>query len=207
MNPKIKAELEKIKSQWDALSQRDRIIVLCLLIIVPLALYAKLIALPLKENIDHLFKEKVQKEQELKRLQIAAIKIKKIREEYNKVKILSKEAEKLLPTKAEIASFLENIDRESEKFNVSVSEIKVLKEENKEIYKKIPLALKLEGNFNNIMLFIDSLRLKDKIITPTQIRLTKDKGYLRADCTLLTFRTLTEEEIKKLNQNKKKKRR
>ncbi|OAG27600.1 type IV pilus inner membrane component PilO [Thermodesulfatator autotrophicus] len=204
MSSRLKAEIEKVKSQWASLSERDKIIVFCLLIFVPLALYIKLVALPMKDNIERLSKDKIKKEQELQRLKIAARNIKKIREEYSKVENLSKEAEKLLPTKAEVASLLENIDKESKKFNVSVLEIKVLKEEAQDTYKKLPIAMKLEGNFNNIMLFIDSLRLKEKIITPTKINLVKGKGDVRADCTFLTFRTLTKEELKSIKNNKKK---
>ncbi|WP_022853010.1 type IV pilus inner membrane component PilO [Thermodesulfatator atlanticus] len=207
MKIKIQQEIEKIKNQWNGLSKRDKTIIKILAIVGPLLLYIKLIALPAKENIDKLIKEKQKIEQQINQAQIAEAQLRKIEKELKELKKISKEAEKILPSKMEIASLLQSISDESKRFNLSIIEFKTQQEQDTEnLYKKIPIILKAEGSFNNIMLFIDNIRSKEKILTPKKIILSKKDKTLLADCTLITYRTLTPEEIKEKKNPKNKKR-
>jgi Tfp pilus assembly protein PilO len=110
-----------------------------------------------------------------------------------------------LPQKKEISKLLNDISEEKKKFDIEVLSFNTQKENFKDFYAEIPLSFILKGNFNNIMLFLDNLRFKNRLLIPRKVHLLKQKDFkIKAECTIMTYRLLTEKEKNQKREKSKK---
>ena len=205
MKTKLNALQNKIKSQWERLTKKEKIILIILIILLPLILYTKLYFIPKRQKLKMLEQEKIKLKNKIAKLKKLKKKKKELEDKNRKIKETLKIAKKILPNKTEIADLLNKIAEEQKKFGVEISEFKAKKERTKEnFYAEIPLEIKLKGNYNNIMLFLDNIRKKERILNPYNIQIKREKEKLNASTEIMTYRILTEEERKKLKTKKKK---
>ncbi len=203
----LKTEIQKLKDNWDRLSQRDKIIVAILTIIIPCFLYYKFILTPKIHEINKLQKKEQQLSIKLNDLKLKKIQLAKLKKEEKKIQSILDQAQKILPERTEISELLNNIAKEGRKFNVTITKFQAKSEviaENK-IYTTIPIEIELEGDFHNIMLFIDNLRFQERILIPQKLIAKSEKGILKANCNINTYRLLTKEEIKQLKEKEEEK--
>jgi len=203
----IKNEISKLQSSWEKLSQRDKIIVAILILVVPCVLYYKFVYTPKVDELQKLEKKKEQLTQKLSSLKAKKIRLKKLEQEEKQVKIVLAQAQKFLPEKREISDLLNNIAKEGKKFDLTITKFQAQDEivtENS-IYATIPLELEVEGSFHNIMLFLDNLRFQQRILIPERLLAKEGKEGLKATCKINTYRFLTKEELEKIEQAKNKK--
>ncbi len=204
---KFKEEFLKLKENWDRLSQRDKIIVAILALIVPCFLYYNFVLSPKLNELEKLQKKEKQLNQRLLALKNKKIHLKKLEQEEKKIKIVLNQAQKILPEKREISELLNNIAKEGRKFDLTITKFQAKSEiisENK-IYATIPIEMEVEGNFHNIMLFLDNLRFQERILVPQKLLARNQKGQIKAICSVDTYRLLTKEEKMKLEEQEKRK--
>ena len=111
---------------------------------------------------------------------------------------LSKSSSKqlqMLPTDAEMASFLNNLNSQAELVGLEIMAVKPLDEEPARYYARIPVQLKLRGSFHQISKFFYLVGNLDRIINIEDINLGEgemdDSGIvLTAEVLATTFRSV-----------------
>ena len=210
----IKQEYQKVKIYWEGLSQKEKIIIAIFSIIIPIFLYTRFFFLPGIEKIQKLNNEKRNLQIQIKTYKKQQIKFKLLEKQENQLKNILETAKKLLPQKTEISELLSNIAQESKKFDLTIISFQAKPEiitEN--FYAIIPIDLVVEGNFHNIILFLDSLRFQKRILIPKGLKLKagkvknivkeKNSYKLTAECKIYTYRLLTKQEIDQFLSKKK----
>jgi len=204
---KIQELLERINTWWESLGKRDKILMLVFLALIPVVFYFLEIQ-TMKEEVDKLKKEKQRLHNELVRLERKKRKAKELQSLLIEIEKIAKEAEKYLPSKQEISGLLTEISKEQEKFNIILLTLKAEKEiYHENLYAEIPFQTKISGNFRNTMLFLDNLRKKDRLLNIENFVIKKEKGRLITECQISTYRFLSKEERKSLEEKVKGKKR
>ena len=154
-----------------------------------------------KDNVDRL-------EQQLMRVKIRVRNLAKFRDEYAEVKEKFQEAIKLLPDKREIPNLLRNISQVGMDSKLEFRLISPQPENAKDFYMEIPVALEVKGDYRNVTLFFDRIGRMDRIVNILNISMRPEKPLstsLITNCTAITYRFKSEEDVKKEAKKKKKK--
>ena len=203
---KIENITQQLHSKWEGLRPRDRLILSIFALLFPLFLYTKFIFFPKLQELRNIKEEKIRLQQKVKDYAQKQKILQQLEKEEKVINSILIKALKLLPKKTELSSLLNNIAQQGEKFNITITQLKLGKEQVKDdFYAAIPLKMKLNGNYTNIMLFLDNVRLQKQILSPQEINMSSKNGELNADCIIYTYRILSEEERQKLKQQKRKK--
>lgn len=101
----------------------------------------------------------------------------------------------MLPTDAEMASFLNNLNSQAELVGLEIMAVKPLDEEPAKYYARIPVQLKLRGSFHQISKFFYLVGNLNRIINIEDINLgdgeMDDSGIvLTAEVLATTFRSV-----------------
>ncbi len=208
-NHKIIEIKEKALNYWKNLSKRDKIIIAIMLFILPSFLYFRFYFSPTTETIKKLNKEKRELELKLHNIKFNKAFSKKLEKEIEKKELILKKAQKLLPTTNEIPELLTSISKEATKAGLKILSFQPKNEIKEDYYAKIPIEIKVEGPFHQIMIFIDNIRRLERIVITKKINFYNPKKQenlwiVTADCSLETFRFLTEQEQNEQKQKKKK---
>ncbi len=204
MKDKISQQIKILKTKWQKLNEREKILTILLLAIIPLVLYIQLYFIPTKDKIAKIRKEKIQTKEQINRFKLYQLKTKKLTQKLEKIKKITIEAEKILPEKTEISKLLRELAGEQKRFGIEIIKLNTKKEEYKDDYAIIPLELNVQGEFNNIILFLDNIRKKDRILNPQAIDLKKKDQILNGKIEIYTYRLLTEQEKQQREQKKEK---
>ncbi len=207
---KINEIKEKLLNYWKNLSKRDKIIIAVMLFILPSFLYFRFYFFPTTGKIKKLKKEKTNLEIKLHNIQFNKAFSKKLEKEIEKKELILKKAQKLLPTSNEIPELLTSISKEATKSGLKILSFQPKNEIKEDYYAKIPIEIKVEGPFHQIMMFIDNIRRLERIVITKKIvfynpKEQENQWIVTADCSLETFRFLTEQEQNEQKQKQKKK--
>jgi type IV pilus assembly protein PilO len=101
----------------------------------------------------------------------------------------------ILPPDAEIASFLNNLNTQSDLVGLQILSVKPLTEQAAQYYARIPVSLKLRGNYHQLAKFFYLVGNLDRIINIEDISLKgsahDDSGIVvTADVLATTFRSV-----------------
>ena len=101
----------------------------------------------------------------------------------------------VLPEKAEIASFLEHLNRQAELSGLRIRLVEPRPEEAEELYVRIPVALQLSGSYHQLARFFYNVSRLTRAINLENIHLTspvetEEAVVLSADVLATTFRRL-----------------
>ncbi len=198
---KIDQHIKDIKLKWQQLSEREKILIILLLGLIPLILYIQMFFIPTKNKIDKIKNDRIKIKKQINRLKLYQLKIQKLTEKLEKIKKIMIEAERILPEKTEISKLLRELAGEQKRFAIEITKLNTQKEKYHDKYVIIPLNLNIRGEFNNIILFLDNIRKKERILNPQTINLKKKNDILDAKIEIYTYRILTEKESKERQQN------
>lgn len=204
MKKNTKTIIQQLHNKWEELQPRDRILLSLLILVVPLFLYTRFIFFPQMKELQKLKEERNRLVEKIKHYGEKQKILEKLKKEEKVINNVLSQALQLLPKKTELSSLLSNIAKQGEKFNIVITQLNLGKEEIiKDFYTRIPLKLNITGSYSNIMLFLDNIRLQKQILSPQIITMIGKDGQVNANCTIYTYRILSEEEIKKIKQQKK----
>ena len=115
---------------------------------------------------------------------------------------------KELPNDREIPGLLSEIDSLARKSGLEVRKFQPLPEVVHEFYAEVPVQMVMNGGYHEFGIFFDRVSKMSRIVSVTDIRMgdPRDVGpevELNTNGRIVTFRFLTEEEIKK-NQERNK---
>ncbi len=116
-----------------------------------------------------------------------------------------------LPDKKEIHSLLQNISNLGRESGLKVPLFKPGQERKKEFYAEVPVDIKLEGMYHDILTFFHRVGDLSRIVNISNLSIMKQKretdGFLNASCIATTYRFLEESERPKPEEKGKKKKR
>jgi type IV pilus assembly protein PilO len=78
-----------------------------------------------------------------------------------------------LPEKAEIAAFLQDLNRVAELSGLTIRLVEPRPEQRQELYSKIPVVLALKGRFHQLTKFFYNISKLDRAISMENIRMTQ----------------------------------
>ncbi len=201
---KIEAFWEKLK-RWDAETpQRDKILILILICGLPLFIYFKFIFSLQQHKV-------IQLENDLKSLQIKLSKYKELakREQYlekiikNRKKFLQR-VKVILPSEKEIPELLKMIVEKAKSSGLEIISFTPQKEKTKNYYQIIPFTIKIKGDFEDLLDFLNEVECGERLVTLKSINIgIRENNKLETMVTFYTFKYTG----KKLFQKKKRRRR
>ena len=145
-------------------------------------------------------------EQEVEKLETKILQERKISRNLEKYKVEAKELDELLanvlrelPDKKEIEGFLRSISVLAIDTGLEVLEFTPMMEEKTEYLAKLPVNIKLEGGFHQVLTFFDEVAHLPRIVNidKVNINVIKDKGeeiLLQFTFRATTFRYLEDSE-------------
>ncbi len=154
-----------------------------------------------KDNVERL-------EQQLRTVKIRARSLQKFRDEHAKVQAKFKEALKLLPDKREIPNLLKSISQQGLDAKLEFRLFSPQPEKPKDFYMEIPVSMEVRGEYRNVLDFFDRVGRMDRIVNILNISMKPDKPLstqLLTRCMAITYRFKSEEDVKREQQQKKKK--
>jgi type IV pilus assembly protein PilO len=132
--------------------------------------------------------------------QVAAYEEKKqkymaFRAEVNKLLEEQKELVKVLPTQAEIPTFLQSLHAQAELTGLNILTFRPGRERRKKFYAQIPVKMSISGTYHQIKRFFYSVGQLKRIVNIGSLRLSSPKArprgvVLRASFVASTFRFL-----------------
>ncbi|MGB5702885.1 MAG: type 4a pilus biogenesis protein PilO [Polyangiales bacterium] len=82
---------------------------------------------------------------------------------------------RILPENAEIAAFLQDLNRVAELSGLTIRLVEPRPEQRQELYSKIPVVLALKGRFHQVTKFFYNVSKLDRAISMENIRMTQPK--------------------------------
>ena len=160
--------------------------------------------LPKMKKIDQLNNEFADLDNKLTRLKtkvrrLAALQ-KQVKAAENEFKIVMQ----ALPEKQEIPTLLASISRSGQDAGLEFLLFQPKKENHKDFYAEIPVAIQVTGSYHNVAVFFDKVARLSRVVNIDNINLTSQKEKaagkglsLQTSCTAITYRFIEPEDTEK----------
>lgn len=117
----------------------------------------------------------------------------KLRQELSRREVIDRHNLRILPEKAEIPAFLQDLHRLAELSGLNIQLVEPRPEEAETLYIRIPVTLSLSGKFHHLAKFFYNASRLERAINMENISLTQPKAtdeavMLRVDVLATTFR-------------------
>lgn len=211
-------KLDKIKETFNSfldnklgsLNKNHKIAICAAAVLIPAVAFYFFYFSPKHKEINNLQGKKQKLQQELKKVEKAAKKLKKHEAEIAETEIMFKMATNFLPQKSEIPSLLTNISSRGTNAGLDVVSFKPKREIPKEFYAEIPVHIQVNGAYHNVGVFLDEISKLARIVSVSNVKMSspkKDAGemILNTQFDLVTYRFLEPSE-QDATKGKKKKR-
>lgn len=182
----MKVLWEKLKTWEKTATKREKFLIVFVSILVPLFLFYKFYYVQTKEKINILKEEvkkldlEIQKYEEMaKRTAILEAQMRQRQEFLERVK-------EILPAEKEIPDILRQISDLAKENNLEIITFEPDKEIPQDYYHIIPLKMEIQGRFNNVMNFLNSIENLPRLIALNNIKFQVKNNQLNA---LVTFHT------------------
>ena len=126
--------------------------------------------------------------------------------------VADRQNRRVLPEDAEIAAFLQDLNRVAELSGLTIRLVEPRPEQRQELYSKIPVVLALTGRFHQMGKFFYNVSKLDRAISLENIRMTQPKllpsgeMIIDVDVRATTYRRPSPKSPKKSKKSKKSKR-
>ena len=182
-----------IDDKYIPFSKRNKIITLCAIFILPVALCYFFLFQPNFDQIERLEKQVQTSAEELKRVRKAASNLAQHQQELQKAKEAFELTSVLLPKSQEIPDLLRNISDLGKHSGLDFLSFVPGAEVPKDFYAEIPIDIKIRGPYHNLGLFLDKVSKLERIVTVNNIRTERvdqegNEILLTSSCRLLTYR-------------------
>lgn len=168
-------------------------LILVLIVGLLLAMYYSLFQSGLDEDLQNAQQQHNQLTTELQALQTRQQQYLKLREEAANREALERQVLRVLPEKAEIPAFLDDLNRLAELSGLRVESVIPQKETPEAFYVKVPVALRLEGKFHQLAKFFYNISRLERAINMENLGIDKPREQgedlvLAVDVLATTFR-------------------
>jgi len=196
----------------EKLSKIQRILVFTSVFVLIIVIFIFLLYKPKLADISKLKKELDTLDQKLTVAKKNAANLKKFQAMMEEAEVQFQTAMKALPEKEEIPSLLTSISRSGQDVGLEFLLFQPKKEQRKEFYAEIPVAMNVVGGYHDLAVFFDKVARLSRIVNIKNISMgrLKDGQNLNVSCTAVTYKfvePLPEEPSKKKKRSRKKKKR
>jgi type IV pilus assembly protein PilO len=196
----------------EKLSKIQRILIFASVFVLIIVIFIFLLYKPKLADISKLKKELDALDQKLKVAKKNAADLKKFQAMMEEAEVQFQTAMKALPEKEEIPSLLTSISRSGQDVGLEFLLFQPKKEQRKEFYAEIPVAMNVIGGYHDLAVFFDKVARLSRVVNIKNISMgrLKDSQNLNVSCTAVTYKfvePLPEEPSKKKKRSRKKKKR
>ncbi len=184
---------EWFQRQLEPLTFRQKCILAILSLVLPLGAYIYLYVLPAYQEIGSLQREIVKLRKEIAKYKEIAAQKEFLEKKIAARKIFLKKLIFTLPTEKEIPELLSNVSEQAKRSGLTVISFKPQGELRRNYYNIIPFEIRVKGDFQQLVLFLDKVAHLPRIITlnDLNIQMKQDKEgrlSLEANCRFHTYR-------------------
>jgi len=157
---KIGISLEALEPFFDKvgkLTQVQRILICCAAFLIVIGGFVYLSFLPKFKQIDTLEKEFEELSQQLVAAKQKASELDKYRKEFAEAEIDFEKVKKSLPEERDIPKLLATVSSSGQEAGLDFLLFEPKKEKKKEFYASIPVAIEVEGTYQNLETFFDKV--------------------------------------------------
>jgi len=170
----IKGLLIKFKEWEETATKREKILLLLICIIIPLFLHYKFYINPTLNKINSLKNEIENIEKEISFYKNVSKKYEKLKKIIKEREDFLNEIKKILPDEREIPLLLKNIAQIAKNSGLEILLFKPGKEIEKDYYEIIPLTMKIEGQYKNILVFFNRIESMERLVVLESIAFQPD---------------------------------
>ena len=137
--------------------------------------------------------------EDFSRKMIKAVSLEGLKKQREQVQQYVTQLEKQLPSKAEMAALLSDINQAGLGRSLQFEVFRPGSMVTKEYYAELPITLKVTGRYHDIGAFASDIAFLSRIVTLNNLSITpggKDADVLSMDATARTFRYLDADEVK-----------
>ena len=132
-------------------------------------------------------------QQEIRKYERVSRKIPKLEKEIKSMEDKLKLARTNLPDEKEIPKLLKDVSNIGTKMGLNFITFKPLAEQPEEYYSQVPVSIKVQGGFHNIISFFDQISRMPRIVILSDISIGKavmerQKTMVTVECLATTFR-------------------
>lgn len=172
-----------------------------LVLAVPL-LFWLLVFTPMSEELGTLKTQNVELTAERDKVKLRAQNRARFEAELEELTERLKQALRELPNDREIPDLLKRISNVGKKAGLEIRKFQPLPEVMAEYYAEVPVALEVVGSYHEVAMFFDRLSKLGRIVSVQDVEMKNPedrsgKVYLEVTGNAVTYRFLTDEEIKK----------
>ncbi len=180
-------------AQFENLSPAGKVGLLLLLLALLGAGFYSLLYMPLSDDIDSARRKHRQLQQEHREAMGRQKRFIEVTQELARREPIDRRNKRTLPEQAEMAAFLEDINRLAELSGLDIRLIEPRPEESEALYIKIPVALQLTGRYHQLMKFFYNVSRLQRAINMEDVRvgnprLEGEEVLLDVDVLATTFR-------------------
>ncbi len=157
------------------LDKNHKLMICAAVVLVPVIAFYFLFYSPNGETIGRLERNISNLQNELRTIKIKAAKLDEQKALMAEVEAKFKEASKVIPDTKEIPSLLTSISSEGTGAGLDIVSFKPGGEKPKEFYAEIPVSLSVNGSYNNIGHFLDTVSKLPRIVNLANISLSSPK--------------------------------
>lgn len=200
---KIGISLEALEPFFDKvgkLTQVQRILICCTAFLIVIGGFVYLSFLPKFKIIGELEKEYKELSQQLVAAKQKASELDKYRKEFAEAEIDFEKVKKSLPEERDIPKLLATVSSSGQEAGMDFLLFEPKKEQKKEFYASIPVAIEVEGTYQNLETFFDKVSMLPRIVNIENITIKprKESDEIRTTCNAVTYRFIeTKEQEKK----------
>lgn len=144
--------------------------------------------------------------QEYKTKYEQAVNLEALKKQREQVQEYVKTMEKQLPSKAEMAALLEDINHAGDGHGVTMTNFQPQSVLVKDYYAELPISINVSGRYHDIATFASDIANLKRIVTLNNLNISyDDKGVLQMAAIAKTFRYLDPEEVSEQRKSKDKK--
>ena len=206
--------IEPFWKKVESLSKTQRILISSVFFILIVGTFVYFFYWPKFEKIASLKTELTKLEKKLATAKRNAADLKKFQAKMKEAEAQFNRAMKKLPEKEEIPSLLTAISDSGQAVGLDFLLFEPKAEKKKEFYAEIPVAMSLQGDYDNLAIFFDQVARLNRIVNIENIKMSRGKKgknssassskALTATCTAVTYKFI-DEPPKKVSKKKKRK--
>jgi len=191
----------KIFDRLARIPRAQRLLLFGVFYVILAVAYWALLYLPESSELGDLGREQAALIEQLRQVNERAKNKDKFEAEVNALMYDLQQALKELPNDREIPGLLKGISNLGKKVGLEVRKFQPLPEQRREFVAEVPVALEVDGSYHEVAMFFDRLSKMNRIVYVQDIEMgdPQERGgkiYLRVSGNAVTFRFLTDDEIK-----------
>ena len=185
---------EKKESSFDALPLPGKIFILILILGVVSAIFYFSAYMSLSDEVDAAKTQHAALQDQLREAEQREQEYLRLTEELASREEIDRANKRVLPTEAEIAAFLQNLNQTAELSGLEMKLVEPRPEESEELYIRIPVQLELRGRFHQLAKFFYNISRLERAISMENIVLTEpaasesNEVHLHVSVLATTFR-------------------